>query len=67
MKEYRCTKCKVIKSIDAFYKNASNKRGASSKCKACLSVETYEAAQLSKARREEGKRRLKEGFHYGVE
>ena len=67
MTEYRCTKCKTIKRIDAFYKNASNSRGVSSKCKACLNAETLSREEISRAKREEGKRRQREGFVYGSE
>lgn len=67
MSELTCTKCNQPKKFEDFYKNGSSKRGYSAKCKLCLNAETYVRSQISKAKREEGKRRQQEGVSYGPE
>ena len=40
--EKRCTKCKVIKSLDRFWEQAAGRFGRSSRCKECLLTERRE-------------------------
>ncbi len=42
MKTKRCTRCKIIKPIDSFYKNNKSKDGKYCQCKQCCSEKSKE-------------------------